>query len=736
VGREDGGARPPGNEHERMQREAENRAGETPGGLSREDLGKLNRAEWDRDREAADEHAERRADADRRARDQRDAQQPGESIMDEVDPDNTAAMRSEGLMPDEGPVLTGGMLDALKDPRNMVRLAAMGLGLIGLLLLFWGLRVEAQQVGGQATPLTQTAQPTAAQTTSPTQAITPISAGPIVATQSGTVSAYSVENVQGTGLRYEWRHSATCGTHSGEGTAAYSWDHPHIPGVPNTCPEEAFHPSFVTVQIIDARNQAVVRQYAGGSRPGRGEVPAGGGVFTAQTTPTPAGTTAPASTATAPTVAAATTAPTAGPGGAVNFPATLGLVFLVGALGLWFGGPRLAGGPAIADPKDAEDPCAKEKARLAAAQAVAAAAEARLRELDGLAENAQSTQRDAAAKEQAANDAANAPGVSSYTNNAGQTVYTNAQQRAAIEGARAAATGARAAADAAQAAYNAAGGAGARRSAADDVFTTNRELRDAQAALDACLRIVSMSTPTPAPTPAGGATTTGGGGTTTGGGTGVGIGAGTGTSDGTRTRSRGCPDGPTRNEATTEHRFSMHDLGNAQIESEGTRLNDDDSHARGFLDHLGRVDSAFKAGKIGSGLAQGEVVGPALDAVDFPDFLTYFGEIREKLDETTRRLLEQLRQHRRQGTYTIRFTTHHFLLTCRKWEECVNDQYVAKSEVKLTLMRSSESTRGPEVLTDETSRSRWLDGTLGAARGSNERAEQAADTFRQECGGQ
>jgi len=713
-----------------MQREAENRAGETQGGLTREDLGKLNRAEWDRDREAADGRL--RADVMRREQERLDAQQqPGGSIMDEVDPDNTAAMRSEGLMPDEGPVLSGGMLDALKKPENMIRLAAMGLGLIGLLLLFWGLRVEAQQVGGQATLLPQTAQPTAAQTAvqtaASTQAITPISAGPVVATQTGTVTAYSVENVQGTGLRYEWRNSATCGTQTGQATATFSWDHPHPP-----CPDEPFHGSFISVQITDPSNRAVVRQYAGGSRPGRGEVPAGGGAFTVQTTPTPARTTAAATTAaaTGATVAAATSAPTAG--GAVNYPLiALGLVFLTGALGLFFGGPRLAGGPLIADPKDAEDPCAKEKARLAAAQAAAAAAEARLRELDALAESAQSTQRDAAAKDQAVTAAT--AGASSYVNNQKQTVYTNPEQRARIEGAQADAAAAHAAADAAQAAHNAAGGAGARQAAADGVFTTNRELRDAQAAVDACLRIVSMSTPTPAPTPTGGGPTTGGGGTATGG-TGVGIGTGTGTSDGTRARSRECPDGPTRNETTSEHRFSMHDLGNAQIEAEGTRLNADDSHARGFLDHLGRVDNAFKAGKIGSGLAQGEVAGPALDAVDFPDFLTYFGEIREKMDESMRRLLEQLRQHRRQGTYTIRFTTHHFLLTCRKWEECVNDRYVAKSEVKLTLLRSSESTRGPEVLSDETARNRWLDGTLGAAHGSNDRAQQAADTFRQECG--
>lgn len=156
-----------------MQREAEQRAGQTEGGLTREDLSRLNRAEWEADRIAADERAER-SDARRRERERLDAQQPAESIMDEIDPDNTAAMRSAGLGADESPQLTGGMLDALKRPENMIRLAGMGLGLIGILLLLAGLRAEAQVAPG-GDPAVATATATASPAGTPlTQASPPV----------------------------------------------------------------------------------------------------------------------------------------------------------------------------------------------------------------------------------------------------------------------------------------------------------------------------------------------------------------------------------------------------------------------------------------------------------------------------------------------------------------------------------------------------------------------------------
>jgi hypothetical protein len=257
------------------------------------------------------------------------------------------------------------------------------------------------------------------------------------------------------------------------------------------------------------------------------------------------------------------------------------------------------------------------------------------------------------------------------------------------------------------------------------VFRVHREHGDAKAALDACLRMAAAAAPTPAPRPSGGGTTTGG----------PGVGVGTGTSDGTRTRSEPpCTKGEKRNETTTEHRFFMHDVGNAQITAESTKLNSDDSDARRFLQHLGRLDDAFKAGKVGSGLAGGGIVGPLLDAIEFPDFLTYFGAIREQLDATMERLLEDLRRNRRQAAYTIRYTTHYFLLTCRRWEECDGERFVWHSETNLVLLRSAPASLGPEMLTDEESRRRWLDGWLNRLRRSSDEAQRRADEFRQGCG--
>lgn len=818
-----------------MRAEAENRAGQTPGGLTQQDLGRLAQAEWEADKRAADERAEqaelRRGDLDRPVTDG-----PAESVLDDVDADNMGAMRAMGLAPDEPPQLTGGMLDALKKPENMIRLAAMGLGLIGLLLLLWGLRTEAQQVapGGGAlssptptaaasgTPLTQaspavngtgtanasfvkvsgpcnlaarfsdrysfmatngaltltqlsnnhvsrgTISPNGEFTTMadgqgyrgtitgttargqhtytaqgcnevydftmtfPTafiggggaqQANRPPEAGAIRATQTGTTTTYTVLNVSdpdGDQLRYRWTSTNPCGPATGA-APTFSWPHPHPP-----CPDEPVHPSNITVQIDDGRF-VITRTYTGGSAAGTGSVPlAGVGISTIAPSPTAAPPTATA-TATAAAATATAGAVVAGTSG-VNIPLiVVALILLIGALGLWFGGPRLAGGPVIKDPKDAEDPCAKEKARLAAAQAAAAAADARLREMDSLAENAQNTQRDAAAKEQAADDLRRT--ASSGGMVGGPTVYTNPQQRAAIEAAEAASAAARTAADAARSAYEAAGGAAARQTAADDVFKAHRELRDAQAALDACLHIVSLGTPAPAPTPTGGGTTTGGGGTTTGG-TGVGIGTGTGTGDGTRTRGD-CNEstrGAKRNDRTSESGpYTLHSIGDAEISIDGDRWTTDRGHARKFLEWLGMIEEGFGHGKMGKSFAEGDTVGGVLDLIEFPDFFTYFGAIRERLDAGMNELLRELERLDRRGTYTVNVPTRTYKLTCHKWEECDGTSWVARQEVKMVLTGVRTTPHGGgsnDIATDERSRSDVLRRIFGGLESHNAREEE------------
>lgn len=766
MSREDGrSAADKARELDRIGREAM-RDGRSEGGLSEDDLRKLEQNAQKEDYARINREAFQR---ERQVPGQESAPPPTGSILDGID--TTSSSRGVmGFEPNRSTPRTEdsterglretdlrdlereehrrdltGLLNALKKPENLFRLGGAGLGVIGLILLALAfLRADANRPPGAAvaspTPAAATAAPTVttAPTPIPTAALpaTPISAGPVVATQTGTVTAYSVEDVQGTTLRYEWRNSATCGTQTGQGTAAYSWDHPHVAGVPNSCPEEPFHGSFISVQITDPSNRAVVRQWAGGSRPGRGAVPAGGGAFAVQTSPTPARTTAPATTAAATatsTAAAATTGPTVTAGG-VNYPlAGLGLVFLIGALGLFFGGPRLAGGPVIAEPKKDEDPCAKEKARLAAAQAAAAAAEARLRELDALAESVQSTQRDAAAKDQAVTAAT--AGASSYVNNAKQTVYTNPQQRARIEAAQADAAAAHAAAAAAQSAFNAAGGAGARRSAADSIFTTNRELRDAQAALDACLHIVSLATPTPTPGPTGG-----GGGTTTTGGTGVKIGTGTGTGDGTRTRERReCdPDGAERarpgTQVTTESVW-IPNLRGAQLKFQSDMRAETDFPIDDFLDWAQFTKDSFFEGKKIAGLSEGLgpdgefPVGGALDLVEFPDFLTYYDEMIDLALKALKEAAEQQALIAKNGDYWLKYSSERYELRCEPSQRCEDGHWVdiVKSSFARTGETRDHETRRIDVHADPSAIDRAVQDAINRSFNQIEAAKTTAE---------
>lgn len=187
MGREDGGsAADKARELDRIGRQSQAEGG-VEGGLTDADLRKIetSQRQEDYDRLEDEEHRERMREVEEtyRAIGQRSREADlalGPSVMDEVDPDDMAAMRAQGLAPDEPSLLTGGMLAALKKPENLVRLAGMGLGLIGLLLLIAGLRAEAQQLPGGAAA---SATPTAAASASP------VAQGPPPVNATGTANA-------------------------------------------------------------------------------------------------------------------------------------------------------------------------------------------------------------------------------------------------------------------------------------------------------------------------------------------------------------------------------------------------------------------------------------------------------------------------------------------------------------------------------------------------------------------
>ncbi len=515
-----GGRRSPeeiAREHEKIQREAANRSGRTDGGLRSEDIWNVAGQQQDvpdatspedlrRDHSGiAQQYREwkrqQAADLIRESEQQRGSKRDEPSILESVEPRDARARVAEAFGGGEaGRSVRAGKRE--QDRALLLRVAALGMALAGIFLILWaftGGRTEYNVVRSEPlatlTPRPATTAP-ATSTAAPTSArpVTALSAGPVVATRSGTATIYTVEDAKGDGLRYEWRHSATCSTHSGESTATYTWDHPHPP-----CPDEPFHASFITVQISDSSGQALVRQYTLGSREGRGQVPAGGGVFTPQP-PSPttiARTATPVATPTtaAATATAATTTTTASD---VNYPlAGVGAVVTMGGLALAYVGRKRYPGAYSALDKE-KDPCEELRRREAEARSRRDASRERAERMDRLRGDAERTRADAdraQRDEQSSKDDRHSWGEDAEIGPSSR-IYTNPDQRGRIERAEAAAREARAAADAAKSAYDAAGDGAEHTAAQQERREADAEWQAADAALKDCLR---ENAPAPAP---------------------------------------------------------------------------------------------------------------------------------------------------------------------------------------------------------------------------------------------
>lgn len=717
-------------EHEKIQREIENRARGTEGGLTPEDMVKIARQQTDEDyRRVVREQWQ----SGKLGVDLEPGPQPTESILDEIDV-NQSSLGVMGLAPDEAPVLTGEMLTALKRPENMMRLVAAGLGIIGFLLLFLGLRAEANQTSGNTTGVA-TSLPVTATTTPPTTV--QISDASVTGSAKATASFTKVSGPCNFARQFSDNFSfvatngvlaltqlsnnhVTNGTIDPDGDFSTSADGQGYSGNVNGMTAEGQH--TYTAEGCNEVYNFTMELYEPLIIPVD---------LTITTTTAP-----PTTTSTAVTV---TSAPTTSSSGGRNIPlVALGLILLIGALGLYFGGPRLAGGPVIAEPRDGEDPCAKEKARLAAAERARDAADERYRQIEELERNAQSTQRDAAAKRQAATTAAQ--NASSYQGADGRTVYTNTQQRAQIEAAEAAAAAANQASAAAQRAYDAAGGVGGRQTAGDEMYRANREYGDAKASLDSCLRIHTAATPAPPQSSGGGSTT---------GGTMSGPLVATGTGSSTQTRERTCPNcGRTRcgvkpdSESSRTREITVNEINRAVITLDPTYPYAQLVPLTEFVEFMDGFRQAFKAAKAIHTVIDGTIVEGALDTIDatgiadVPDFLTYW----DKLTEATLKGLKQtgdifIDRFGKLGDYQLTFTRRIHTATCRTWEECDGTQWVRKREVKVEITRTERNCRTRTITVhDKREIADSINRLFTDLERENERGTRDLKTFEESCG--
>lgn len=696
-------------EHEKIQREIENRARRTEGGLTPDDITNIARQQTEEDFHRVEREQWLR---ENRLPDIGRNPMSAKPILDE----NVRRY-----------INTDVARDLLKKPENMMRLVAAGLGIFGIILLSLGLRTEAKQTTSGATTV-----PTVATTTPPVSVS--VSQEVVNGTATATASFSKVSGPCSFASQFTDNYSFVA--KDGALTLTQLSDN---------------HVTYGTIGPTgDFATTADGQAYNGNLD---GTMATGQHLYTAEgcnevydftmqlsaplpTTNIPVNSVTITISTNAPAVTA-TTVPITSSGGGRNIPlAAFGFILLISAIALFYGGSRLAGGPVIAKPTEDEDPCAKERARLAVAENARDAADERLTQLDELERNVQSTQRDAAVKQQATTAAASS--ASSYEGADGKPVYTNPRQRAQIEAAQAAATAARQAAESAQGAYDAAGGAGARRAAADDVYRAHREYGDAKASLDACLHVHTAANPSP-PRTAGGTSTTGG--TTQ---SGPSIAAGTGAGPSTQTRQRTCTDGEIKpdSERSTTREITVNEINQAVITLDPTYPNALSVPLTEFVEFMDFFRRAFKAGKAIRTVIEGTIVEGALDTIDatgfadVPDFLTYW----DKLTEATLRGLKQtgdifIDRFSKLGDYQLTFTRRIYTATCRVWEECVGGQWVQKHEVKVEITRTERNRRTRTIsVQDKREIADSINRLFTDLERENQRGTRDLKAFEESCG--
>lgn len=700
-------------EHEKIQREIENRARRTEGGLTPDDIANIARQQTEEDFHRVERE---------------------QWLRENRLPDIGQNPMTAKLILDESVrryINTDVARDLLKKPGNMMRLVAAGLGIFGIILLSLGLRTEVKQTTGGATTV-----PTAVATTPPTTvqisqasvtgsakaigSFTKVSGPCNFARQFSDNFSFVATNGMLTLTQLSNNH-VTSGTIDPNGDFSTAADGQEYSGNVNGMMAQGQH--TYTAEGCNEIYDFTMKLYEPLI------IPADLTITTTTAIPT---TTSPAVTVTS-------AAPTTSSSSDRNIPlAVLGFILLIGAIALFYGGSRLAGGPVIVGPRNDEDPCAKEKARLAAAERARDAADERYRQIEELERNAQSTQRDAAAKQQAAVTAAQ--NASSYKGADGQPVYTNAQQRAQIEATEAAAAAASQASAAAQRAYDAAGGAGGRQTAGDDMYRANREYGDAKASLDSCLQIHAAATPAPPRSSGGGSTT---GGTTSG------PLVATGTGSSTQTRERTCPNcGRTQcgvkigSESSRTREITVNEINRAVITLDPTYPNALMVPLTEFVEFMDGFRQAFKAGKAIHTVIDGTIVEGALDTIDatgiadVPDFLTYW----DKLTEATLNGLKQtgdifIDRFGKLGDYQLTFTRRIHTATCRTWEECDGAQWVKKREVKVEIARTERNCRTRTITVhDKREIADSINRLFIDLERENERGTRDLKTFEESCG--
>lgn len=467
-------------------------------------------------------------------------------------------------------------------------------------------------------------------------------------------TTYSLEGIdpKDTPVSYEWSMKLSCGTYKAGKEPTASWTHPEGPA-PDGCPHEdnTSHVGTITVKVSDA-NATATCSYEG-SETGIGKECI---VETKQTT------TAQTSQTNQTEIAATAS------GSSFWLPSVILILIVAGiASGLYFWRAK--------KPKRA---CDKEYADKEAAESALAASRRAFEALDHLKSAAAEADKSYEAAKKEAEQAVRAAGkkwtASGSTDWQGQHIelaregYQNKETGAKAEAALQKAAAAKANLDAARSAYEASGGDGAWSRAKAKRDAAQKELERAEAALNSCLLAVSTS-----------ASSTG---STTGASPGGSV---SGSSTGGQ-NSFVCNTGDKRHDQTESITVTLLDLESIIVKQDKV-YSDYGEEAFKFVQYLQDMKDLFNLGKrIKGGISAyfDRSITGAADAIDLPDFLTWYDKGIDELTKSMNRLNAIMQEKKKLGDYWLEYQTKEIILTCRKFEICENNTWVKRCELTVT----------------------------------------------------
>jgi len=167
-----------------------------------------------------------------------------------------------------------------------------------------------------------------------------------------------------------------------------------------------------------------------------------------------------------------------------------------------------------------------------------------------------------------------------------------------------------------------------------------------------------------------------------------------------------CSPGDRRNRTSRTETVRLLDLNSARLMQDRI-YSDAGNEAMKFADYLQTIKDLFNLGKRLKGGAEGYLegsLGGVADAVDLPDFYTWYDKGIDELTKSMHQLYLIMQDKQRLGEYWLEYNYKQITLTCTSQEVCENNRWVKHCELTVedngmhTQRTTPESVHDPREL--------------------------------------